>query len=134
MPSNYYNPYGYNLVGYVPQYVPQSIPTPTPAAGQQAAIIWVSGRREADVYPVAPNNAVSLWDSTAPCIYLKKADASGKPTMTIYDLVERTQAAPAPQVGNVTDYATKTELESLQAALTEIRKEVDALKREEADV
>ena len=31
-------------------------------------------------YLVAPNSAVALWDSNSPTIYLKQADASGKPS------------------------------------------------------
>lgn len=86
---------------------------------QQAApsIVWVQSEAEAMTYPVAPNNAVTLWDSNAPVVYLKQADASGKPSMKIYDLVERNsrpvQAPPVPAV----EYATKEELAALSARL-----------------
>ena len=65
----YYNPYLQN--GY--QYA--SAP-----AQNQNSIIWVNGDKEASAYPVAPNNAVALWDSENPTIYLKQADASGRPS------------------------------------------------------
>ena len=55
----------------------------------QGGVQWVSGEQEARGYLIAPNSAVALWDSTAPTVYLKQADASGKPTLKIYDLVER---------------------------------------------
>ena len=57
----------------------------------QSGMIWVQNEMEAANYLVAPNSAVTLWDSNSPVVYLKQADASGKPSMKIYDLVERTQ-------------------------------------------
>ena len=89
---------------------------------QQAApsIVWVQNEMEAANYLVAPNSAVTLWDSNAPVVYLKQADASGKPSMKIYDLVERTQrpvqAAQAPAV----EYAPLSRLEALEARLDAI--------------
>ena len=78
----------------------------------QQGTIWVSGEKEASIYPVAPNNSVTLWDSEAPVIYLKKADASGKPSLQVFDLVER-----APK-----------EEEDITKALAEIRAELASLK------
>ena len=65
---------------------------------QQAApsIVWVQNEMEAANYLVAPNSAVTLWDSNAPVVYLKQADASGKPSMKIYDLVERSRRPAQP--------------------------------------
>ena len=60
-----------------------------PPQQNNTQIVWVPGGQAAFEYPVAPNSAVALWDSTAPVIYLKQADASGKPTTNGYDLVER---------------------------------------------
>ena len=89
---------------------------------QQAApsIVWVQNEMEAANYLVAPNSAVTLWDSNAPVVYLKQADASGKPSMKIYDLVERTQRpAQAPQAPAV-EYAPLSRLEALEARLNEL--------------
>ena len=86
---------------------------------QQAApsIVWVQNEMEAANYLVAPNSAVTLWDSNSPVVYLKQADASGKPSMKIYDLVERTQRpAQAPQAPAV-EYAPLSRLEALEARL-----------------
>ena len=77
-------------------------------------MVWVSGEQEAMAYLVAPNSAVALWDSNAPVIYLKQADASGKPTLKIYDLVERSAARPAPAAPQV-EYATRQQLDELAA-------------------
>lgn len=57
----------------------------------------------------------------APVVYVKKADASGKPTMTIYDLVERVQAVitpAAPQTKLSEEYVTRKEFDELVAKLT----------------
>lgn len=86
----------------------------------QSGMIWVQNEMEAANYLVAPNSAVTLWDSNSPVVYLKQADASGKPSMKIYDLLERTQrpvqAAQAPAV----EYAPLSRLEALEARLNEL--------------
>ena len=95
------------------QFQPQQNP-PAPS------IVWVQNEMEAANYLVAPNSAVTLWDSNAPVVYLKQADASGKPSMKIYDLVERTQRpVQAPQVPAV-EYAPLSRLEALEARLNEL--------------
>lgn len=58
---------------------------------QQGGVQWVNSETEARNFLIAPNSAVALWDSSAPRVYLKQADASGKPTLTAYDLVERAE-------------------------------------------
>lgn len=87
---------------------------------QSPSIVWVQNEMEAANYLVAPNSAVTLWDSNAPVVYLKQADASGKPSMKIYDLVERTQRpAQTPQAPTV-EYAPLSRLEALEARLNEL--------------
>ena len=94
------------------QQVPQQQATPS--------IVWVQNEMEAANYLVAPNSAVTLWDSNSPVVYLKQADASGKPSMKIYDLVERThRTVQAPQVPAV-EYAPLSRLEALEARLNEL--------------
>ena len=96
------------------QYQPNMQQVPQPPS---PSIVWVQNEMEAVNYLVAPNSAVTLWDSNAPVVYLKQADASGKPSMKIYDLVERTQRpAQAPQVP-VMEYAPLSRLEALEARL-----------------
>lgn len=91
-------------------------PQMPPALSQQSgqSMVWVSGEQEAMSYLVAPNSAVALWDSNSPTIYLKQADASGKPSIKIYDLVERNTQISAKQTSSV-EYATKQDLEALAA-------------------
>ena len=91
---------------------------PQQMAQQQApSIVWVQSEIEAANYLVAPNSAVTLWDSNAPVVYLKQADASGKPSMKIYDLVERTQR---PVQTPAVEYAPLSRLEALEARLNEL--------------
>lgn len=87
----------------------------------QGGVQWVSGEQEARGYLIAPNSAVALWDSTAPTVYLKQADASGKPTLKIYDLVERAETPrTAPQEKGV-EFVTRKEFDALAALVGEIK-------------
>ena len=87
----------------------------------QGGVQWVSGEQEARGYLIAPNSAVALWDSSAPTVYLKQADASGKPTLKIYDLVERTETVPAaPQKPGV-EFVTRDEFDRLAALVGELK-------------
>lgn len=111
--QSYYNP-------QMTQNQPVQQTTPTQANNAPSSIIWINGINEAATYPVAPNNAVALWDSSAPTIYLKQADPSGKPTIKIFDLVERTQTpvdAPKKEEVKLPDYATKNDLDGLKMAM-----------------
>ena len=123
-PQNYYQPPVADQMNQFRQQ-PYQQPMQTPAQmqpvqqpqAQGQSIIWVQNQQEAYNYLVAPNSAVALWDSNSPVIYLKQADASGKPTVKIYDLVERTaqlpQAAPQPAA----EYVTRQEFAALQARI-----------------
>lgn len=105
----------YQPAPQMPAYQPQ------PQQPQNQSIIWIPNEQTANDFIVAPNNAVTLWDMNAPIVYVKKADASGKPTMTTYDLVERAQAAPAPAAPRrdmSEEYVTRREFEELVAKLT----------------
>ena len=70
---------------------------------------------------VAPNAAVALWDSTAPTVYLKQADASGKPTLKVYDLVERLASAPDTQKAPTAEYVTRKEFDALAELVSEMK-------------
>lgn len=148
----YINPYGmyqpmYQGIPNMQQYQPtmqQPMQNPVPQSMQQPAQqaqaqpesnptqsgrIWVPNEQAANNYLVAPNSAVDLWDMNSPVVYLKQADASGKPTMTIYDLVERTpnrmpvQSAQAP----APDYVTHSELEAHTARLDALAARIEAM-------
>lgn len=126
----YQNPYQqYFPATYQPPVQPQTATT------TQSGIIWVSGAQEAAMYPIAPNNAVALWDRGGSVIYLKQADATGKPSMTIYDLVERKENSAADKPEPAEEYAKKTDLvavagtvKSVNEIIASIRADIDALK------
>lgn len=99
------------------QAIPPMPQNPLPQSGVQ----WVSGEQEARSWMVAPNAAVALWDSTAPTVYLKQADASGKPTLKVYDLVERLASAPDAQKAPVAEYVTRKEFDALAALVNEMK-------------
>ena len=92
----------------MPSQIPQIPPMQNPVA--QGGVQWVAGRPEAENWLIAPNSAIALWDSTAPVVYLKQADASGKPTLKVYDLVERLASAPDAQKAPAAEYVTRKEL------------------------
>lgn len=127
-----FNPYYQNP--YYPQPMPDNLmqmrqqqmmqPAPPPVPQNPVAtggVQWVSSEQEARGYLIAPNSAVALWDSTAPTVYLKQSDASGKPTLKIYDLVERAETASnAPQKPGV-EFVTRKEFDALAALVGEIK-------------
>lgn len=99
------------------QAIPPMPQNPLPQSGVQ----WVSGEQEARSWMVAPNAAVALWDSTAPTVYLKQADATGKPTLKVYDLVERLASAPDTQKAPAAEYVTRKEFDALAALVSEMK-------------
>lgn len=103
----------------IPQQMPQMQPMQNPVA--QGGVQWVAGRPEAENWLIAPNSAIALWDSTAPVVYLKQADASGKPTLKTYDLVERTEAASTAPQSKSPDYVTRDEFDRLVALVGELK-------------
>ena len=127
-----FNPYYQNP--YYPQPMPDNLmqmrqqqmmqPAPPPVPQNPVAtggVQWVSSEQEARGYLIAPNSAVALWDSTAPTVYLKQSDASGKPTLKIYDLVERAETASnAPQKPGV-EFVPRKEFDALAALVGEIK-------------
>lgn len=134
----YFNPYypqpmPDNLMQMRQMQQPQMQPMQQPVQQNpiaQGGVQWVSGEQEARGYLIAPNSAVALWDSTAPTVYLKQADASGKPTLKIYDLVERAETPrTAPQEKGV-EFVTRKEYDALAALVGEIK---DKKKRKEDD-
>lgn len=120
--------------GYQNPYYPQPIPDNLaqlrqtqmpPQMGQnpiaQSGVQWVSGEMEARSWMITPNSAVALWDSTAPTVYLKQADASGKPTLKIYDLVERAVSPSNATQTQTGDYVTRKEFNDLAALVAKFQ-------------
>lgn len=89
----YLNGYTYPSYTVGDPYKPINLPYIQPTPSQQTAypnvnVVWISNEKEADNYPVGPNAAVALWDYNNAKIYLKQADATGKPSVKIYTLSE----------------------------------------------
>ena len=140
-----FTPYGYQNP-YYPQPRPdtlmqmrqQQMPMmQTPQAPQnpiaQGGVQWVSGEQEARNWMIAPNAAVALWDSTAPTVYLKQADASGRPTLKIYDLVERAETPRTAPQENGVEFVTRKEFDALAALVGEIKSKKKRKVEEEED-
>ena len=109
MPVPYNNQqYGYNATPYYYNYA-QGTPTNIPSFNQPSVtpvqnylgatnyvmypnvnVVWVTDPNEVTNYPVAPNSAVLLWDYIHAKVYLKQADATGRPTTKRYSLAEET--------------------------------------------
>lgn len=143
-----YNYYGQNYANPYPSYQPvyqqpmmqpqqmQNVPQVQSAQNyspviSQSGIIWISGLQEAQMYPIAPNNAVALWQKDGKTIYLKSADATGRPSLVIYDLVERKETASessSEQNDKVSIYATKDDLEVVVGAIKSISGDIETMK------
>lgn len=138
-----YTPYGWQNPYYAPpmpdnlaqlrqqQMPPMMAPQPPQNPMAQSGVQWVSGEQEARNWMIAPNAAVALWDSSAPTVYLKKADASGKPSLTIYDLVERAETPRTAPTEDPVKFVTREEFDALAAVVDGMKgkkkaKEADA--------
>lgn len=113
------------------QMPPMMAPQPPQNPVAQSGVQWVSGEQEARNWMIAPNAAVALWDSSAPTVYLKKADASGKPSLTIYDLVERAETPRTAPTADPVKFVTREEFDALAAVVDSMKskkkaKEADA--------
>lgn len=120
----YQNPYQ----NVYQQYTPTTATAVQSVQPSQSSIIWISGEREALAYPVAPNNAVTLWSQSEPVVYLKQADATGKPTLKVYDLVERQQTTEQLQENKSVAYATKDEVSAVLGAVHDFDGVINAIK------
>ena len=114
---------------YYTTYYPTAYQPSVPQQPTQNSLLWVRGIGEAQMYPVAPNNAVALWDSSAPVLYLKQSDAAGRTGMKIYDLTERVESVPERGGMSVPEYATKSDLAQFNSALEQMRADIDRMRR-----
>lgn len=99
---------------------PYAYQSPQPSS----SIIWVAGEKEAALYPVAPNNAVALWDSEGSTVYMKQTDASGRASLKIYDLIEREPAGTEKE-----EYATRADVAGLLKTLEGMKSDIEKLKK-----
>lgn len=116
MPNyNNYFPAGYGYMYPQNQQMPNN--------NRDNDFIWVTGKAGADAYNVAPNSRVILWDSDAQVVYIKSADAMGRPSMQILDYTIRqndvAKANPLQGSAPQTEYVTRAELEERLKQLKE---------------
>lgn len=94
--------------------------------------LWVLGQTEAEGYPVAPNNTVTLWDKNLPTIYIKSVNAQGIPSMRILDFTERLANAnktpSAPSFNSPNNFVTLDSFNALEAKFAALEGKVDEMR------
>ena len=108
---------------YFPVTYPQAQPMSYPQYQQMQStgINWVQGIEGAKAYPVAPNANVMLMDSGSDTFYIKGADATGRPTISVYDYKERKAGNDTTTDTNTAHFVTKDELTAILSGF--VRKE-----------
>ena len=112
---------------YIQNYQQQYMPTVQNNQMQQNNnIIYVQGIEGAKSYLVGSNNTVILWDSDNPVIYVKSADASGRPNIKILDYtVRETESSQIPLIDKKVEYATTEELKCLESKIMALQKQLE---------
>ena len=127
MAYNNFFPAGYQPI--YPAYQPQQQPQ------QQSGVTWVQGIEGAKAHPVAPGQAVLLMDSDSNCLYLKSADASGMPSLRVFDYKERINTPQKPQNAEMSEFLTKEDLsdyatrKDLEREILDLKEEIMVLKK-----
>ena len=137
MPYPYYTPYGqagspYTVypnyympqipaMNYQPNYPQQNVKTPEQPKGGML-VSWVKSEKDVDNDYVGPNSAAAYWNENEPVLYLKQADATGKTSLTIYDLVER-KVEEKEEIKQ--EYATSSDFNSLVGAVNNINESLN---------
>ena len=109
-PNQFYNPQ--------PSQFTQPVQQPVQ---QQQYMTWVQGEAAAKAYLVSPGTTIPLWDSESPTIYLKSADASGKPSMRVLKYTIVTEQPVLPSTN--TEYLTADNIGKYIEQYLEARKE-----------
>lgn len=132
--QQYNNPYQQSYYQQIQQPMAQQ-QMPNQPTQAQVSNVWIYSEAEVAGYPVAPNNAVRLWSANEPVFYLKWADATGKPSVKIYDIVERDNNTLSNQSKQVDEYAKKSDLATVVDAVKDfsgiiasIKSDVDSMK------
>ena len=131
----YYDPVQQNTMWQFNQQFQQPMGQPMQQAPMQTQptndFLWVLGQTEAESYPVAPNNTVTLWDKNLPTIYIKSVNAQGVPSMRVLDFVERTATNPTPPIGTAfnspNNFVTLDSFNALKGDVEALRGKLDEL-------
>lgn len=112
----------YFPVGYQPYYPQPMIQQPQMQPAQPSTDLkWVQGEAGAKSYMVAPNTSVTLFDSESQTIYIKAANASGLPTMTVLDYTIRDNTPQTRPTLAESDFATKEDVYLLKEEIEALR-------------
>ncbi len=138
-PTGYYNPsipQEMQSAQQMPMQQPQQMqtsPIQMPMNQPYNDMIWVLSEIEAQSFPVAPNNSVTLWDKNKDTVYIKSVNMQGVPSIRILDYTERTaenatktHAEHVCQCGS--KFVSKEEFKALQSNLEALRAELEELK------
>ncbi len=79
---------------------------------------WVQGEAAAQAFQVAPNSTVVLMDSEQPIIYMKSADATGRPGQMVKQYLVTEEQYAQLQNGIKNDTVSREEFET---AIAEIK-------------
>lgn len=134
-PNNAFSPPGVSNLPYTAQMggaIQQ--PSYSPAQNQNNnGLIWVQGEAGAKAYLIVPGSTVMLMDSEAMRFYLKSADASGVPSLRIFEYNELSHGIPvAPQTTPLEQGITRAEYDELMARYDELSARIDRLSVPEA--
>ena len=129
-PNNAFSPPGVSNLPYTAQMggaIQQ--PSYSPAQNQNNnGLIWVQGEAGAKAYLIVPGSTVMLMDSEAMRFYLKSADASGVPSLRIFEYNEVSHGVPAAlQAVPTEQYITRTEYEKLLARCDELSVRIEQI-------
>lgn len=97
----------------------------------KSAVIWVQGIEGAKSYYVAPNQAVTLWDSEAQTIYIKQADMTGLPSMKILDYTIRESSAISGDIKPEQTFATMDDIDNLREEISALRSNIEDMTKKE---
>lgn len=113
---------------YMPQQSAQQVP-----AQNSGGIIWVQGEAAAKSYPVSPGSGVLLMDSESLTFYLKSADASGMPSMRIFDYTERKTPKQDERPTQTAEFVTRDDFNALVARVDALAKKPNKKKEDAVD-
>ena len=103
------------------------------ASRPQNNLLRGTGPESAKAYPIPPNSEVALFDGENPVFYIKTTDASGYPTLRTFkfeevppQVIDVQPAAEATQQ-DLSEFASKKELNLIQADISEIKETLKGL-------
>lgn len=127
MPPAYQQNMNNDRLAYLQQYqqqIPQAQPQQQPF---NQGLLWVQGEPGAKSYLVAPGTSLLLMDSEATRFYIKTVDASGVPSMRIFEYKEIFPNQTAQVVAEVKEpeYATHADVEELKRQIEDLKQKLE---------